>query len=146
MKTEELDARFTRYCEHFVQKMTYNLGFISGIFSTTPVCEITDGMESPTFIPSSEISVSDSTGKVEDLRPTSETPFVSSASTLSVVYTPTEERPIKEVKLVSTDNIKSFTVKFTAPDGTVTQKQVLSLARIETIYVIFVIFANYEKV
>lgn len=92
--------------------------------TTTPVCQITDGMDSPTTIPSSELSVSDTTGDIEKLRPSSVVAFESSVPTLVIEYQPTEEKPIKEVKLVSADNIKTYTVKFFNADETVTTRQV----------------------
>ena len=75
-------------------------------------------------VPSSEITVSDTTANKENLRPSSSTPLTSSQATLKIDYTPSEERPIKEVKLVNTDNIKTFTVKFYNADDTITTKQV----------------------
>ncbi len=97
--------------------------------TTTPICQITDGMDSPTTIPSSQISVNDIRGDVEKLRPSSEVPFETSVPTFIVEYTPTEEKPVKEVKLVSADNIKAFTVKFFNADNTVTIRKVFLIKR-----------------
>jgi hypothetical protein len=51
------------------------------VTTTTPVCTITDGMDSNTIIPSSEINVSDKMAVVDDLRPTSPKQLQSSEGT-----------------------------------------------------------------
>ena len=92
--------------------------------STTPVCTVTDGMASNTIIPSSEINVSDKTVAVDNLRPESPTPLQSSDGTLIIEYSPSTARKMKEIELVSTENIKSYKVTFYNKDGTVTTKTV----------------------
>lgn len=94
------------------------------MLTTTPVCQISNGMESATTIPSSQITVNDIQGDVENLRSISETPFVSSVDTLVVQYTPLKTVPVKEVKLTFVENIKSYTVVFYNDDNTVTTRQV----------------------
>lgn len=98
--------------------------FAVAVSTTTPLCEITDGMDSPTTIPSSELSVSDKTADVEKLRPSSPTTFESYAPTLTIEYTPSGAKPVKDVTLVSLDNIKSYTVEFLNADDTVTRRLV----------------------
>lgn len=88
------------------------------------MCTITNGMDSETTIPSSEISVSDRNAVVDDLRSSSSTPLESSEATLTIKYSPSEERPVKEVKLVSTENIKQYRVTYYNSDGTVITKVV----------------------
>jgi hypothetical protein len=85
---------------------------------TTPLCTVTDGMASNTIIPSSEINVSDKTVAVENLRPESPTPLQSSDGTLIIEYSPSSARPMKEIELVSIENIKSYKVTFYNKDGT----------------------------
>ena len=99
------------------------------VTSTTPVCTITDGMDSNTIIPSSEINVSDKMAVVDDLRPTSPKQLQSSEGTLIIEYTPSIARPMKEIELVSTENIKSYKVTFYNKDGTVTTKTVRTIRR-----------------
>ena len=81
-------------------------------------------MESPAAIPSNELTVNGKSEDVEKLRPTSDTPLESTATELIIEYTPKDQIPVKEVKLVSTDNIKSYTVKFFNADGSVTERKV----------------------
>jgi hypothetical protein len=81
--------------------------FIGTASSTTPLCTVTDGMASNTIIPSNEINVSDKTVAVDNLRPESPTPLQSSDGTLIIEYSPSTARPMKEIELVSTENIKS---------------------------------------
>lgn len=92
--------------------------------TTMPFCTMTDGMDSKTIIPSSEINVSDKMAVVDDLRPQSSTPLQSSDGQLIIEYNPTVTRPIKAVELVSTENIKTYNVTFYNVDGTVTTKKV----------------------
>jgi hypothetical protein len=49
---------------------------------------------------------------VDDLRPTSPKQLQSSEGTLIIEYTPSIARPMKEIELVSTENIKSYKVTF----------------------------------
>jgi len=92
--------------------------------TTMPFCTMTDGMDSNTIIPSSEINVSDKMAVVDDLRPQSSTPLQSSDGQLIIEYNPSVTRPIKAVELVSTENIKTYNVTFYNVDGTVTTKKV----------------------
>jgi len=101
--------------------------FIVTEASTTPVCTVTDGMASNTIIPSSEINVSDKTVAVDNLRPESPTPLQSSDGTLIIEYSPSTARKMKEIELVSTENIKSYKVTFYNKDGTVTTKTVRTI-------------------
>ncbi len=101
--------------------------FIGTASSTTPLCTVTDGMASNTIIPSSEINVSDKTVAVENLRPESPTPLQSSDGTLIIEYSPSTARPMKEIELVSTENIKSYKVTFYNKDGSVTTKTVRTI-------------------
>jgi hypothetical protein len=96
--------------------------FIGTASSTTPLCTVTDGMASNTIIPSNEINVSDKTVAVDNLRPESPTPLQSSDGTLIIEYSPSTARPMKEIELVSTENIKSYKVTFYNKDGSVTTK------------------------
>ena len=95
-----------------------------GPSTTTPICQISNGMDSAATIPSSEITINDQATGVDELRPTSDTPFESSEDTIVVQYTPSKTVPIQEVELVSTENIKTYTVKFYNDDGTVTTRKV----------------------
>ncbi|CAC5411568.1 unnamed protein product [Mytilus coruscus] len=97
---------------------------ITTIATTTPICEETDGMNSITTIPSTEITTNDKTAEIENLRPSSKTPFKSSEDKLVIEYVPTKTRPIANVELVSTDNVKTYTVQFFNEDGTVTTRKV----------------------
>ncbi|CAC5411567.1 unnamed protein product [Mytilus coruscus] len=99
---------------------------ITTIATTTPICEETDGMNSITTIPSTEITTNDKTAEIENLRPSSKTPFKSSEDKLVIEYVPTKTRPIANVELVSTDNVKTYTVQFFNEDGTVTTRKVIS--------------------
>ncbi|XP_063425326.1 venom prothrombin activator pseutarin-C non-catalytic subunit-like [Mytilus trossulus] len=81
-------------------------------------------MDSITTIPSTEITTNDKKGEIENLRPSSKTPFKSSEEKLVIEYVPTKTRPIANVELVSTDNVKTYTVQFFNADGTVTTKKV----------------------
>jgi hypothetical protein len=101
--------------------------FIGTASSTTPLCTVTDGMASNMIIPSSEINVSDKTVAVDNLRPESPTPLQSSYGTLIIEYSPSTARPMKEIELVSTDNIKSYKVTFYNKDGSVTTKTVRTI-------------------
>ncbi|XP_076089929.1 uncharacterized protein LOC143061956 [Mytilus galloprovincialis] len=94
------------------------------IETTTPICEETDGMGSITTIPSTEITSNDKKADIENLRPSSKTPFKSSEGQLVIEYMPSKTRPIANVELVSTDNIKTYTVQFFNADGTVTTRKV----------------------
>ena len=94
------------------------------IETTTPICEETDGMDSITTIPSTEITTNDKKGEIENLRPSSKTPFKSSEEKLVIEYVPSKTRPIANVELVSTDNVKTYTVQFFNADGTVTTRKV----------------------
>ena len=98
--------------------------FIGTEASTTPLCTVTDGMASNRIIPSSEINVSDKTVAVDNLRPEFPTPLQSSDGTLIIEYSPSTARPMKEIELVSTENIKSYNVTFYNKDRTVTTKTV----------------------
>ena len=91
-------------------------------------------MDSATTIPSDEIKINDKNADVDGLRPTSDTPLESSEDTVIIEYTPSKTVPVQEVELLSTENIKTYTVKFYNEDGTVTTKKVgidLSTARSE---------------
>jgi hypothetical protein len=81
-------------------------------------------MDSITTIPSTEITTNDKKGEIENLRPSSKTPFKSSEEKLVIEYVPTKTRPIANVELVSTDNVKTYTVQFFNADGTVTTRKV----------------------
>ena len=81
-------------------------------------------MDSITTIPSTEITTNDKKGEIENLRPSSKTPFKSSEEKLVIEYVPTKTRPIANVELVSTDNVKNYTVQFFNANGTVTTKKV----------------------
>ena len=87
--------------------------------TTTPMCEMSEGMTSPKTIQSSEIKINDQMADIELLRPNSASPMQSSKPTLVIEYTPTVAKPIALVKLVSTENIKTYNVTFTNEDGTV---------------------------
>jgi hypothetical protein len=91
-------------------------------------------MDSNTIIPSSEINVSDKMAVVDDLRPTSPKQLQSSEGTLIIEYTPSIARPMKEIELVSTENIKSYKVTFYNKDGTVTTKTVRTIRRCKQYY------------
>lgn len=95
--------------------------------TTTPICQVLDGMTSHIAIPSSEIIINDEMAVPDNLRPTSDTPMESSTGTLIIQYTPSLNKPVKEVELISTENIKTFTVKFYNVDGSVTIKTVRSI-------------------
>ena len=97
---------------------------IEALSTTTPICQISNGMDSATTIPTDEITINDKTVDVDDLRPTSDTPLESSEGTVIIEYTPSKTVPVQEVELVSTENIKTYTVKFYNEDGTVTTKKV----------------------
>lgn len=97
---------------------------VEPIATTTPLCIITNGMDSETTIPSSEISVSDRKAVVDDLRSSSSTSLESSEATLTIKYSPSEVRPVKDVQLVSTENIDKYRVTFKNVDGTVITKVV----------------------
>lgn len=81
-------------------------------------------MGSITTIPSTEITSNDKKADIENLRPSSKTPFKSSEGQLVIEYMPSKTRPIANVELVSTDNIKTYTVQFFNADGTVTTRKV----------------------
>ena len=93
--------------------------------TTTPICQISNGMDSVATIPSSEIKINDNKADVDDLRPTSDTPLESSEDTVIIEYTPSKTVPVQEVELLSTENIKTYTVKFYNEDGTVTTRKVI---------------------
>ena len=76
-------------------------------------------------IPSKEIYVSDKMAKVHNLRPTSKVPFISSQETLIIEYRPLNMKPIEDVELVNTENIKTYTVTFFYDDGTETTRKVM---------------------
>jgi hypothetical protein len=48
---------------------------------------------------------------VDDLRPTSPKQLQSSEGTLIIEYTPSIARPMKEIELISTENIKPYKVR-----------------------------------
>ena len=93
--------------------------------TTTPICEIVNGMNSDVTIPSKEIYVSDNMAKVHNLRPTSKVPFISSQETLVIEYTPSNMKPVEDVELINTENIKTYTVTFFYDDGTETTRKVM---------------------
>ena len=84
-------------------------------------------MSSPSTIPSSEIKVNDNTAVIENLRPNAATPLTSTQPTLVIEYTPSSPKPVQTVKLISTDNIKTYTVTFFNADQTVTKKTVSTI-------------------
>ena len=94
------------------------------VATTTPVCLEVDGMESPTTISNTELTIDDVNADVGNLRPSSDTPLTSTKDTFTIEYTPVTSRPIGTVELVSVENIDKFTVKFFNEDGTVTSKVV----------------------
>lgn len=102
----------------------YLVCIVEPVSTTTPVCIITNGMDSETTIPSSEITVSDKNAVVDDLRSSSPTSLESSEATLTIKYSPSELIPVKGVQLVSTENINKYTVTFKNNDGTVITKVV----------------------
>lgn len=81
-------------------------------------------MQSASTIPSTEINVNDKNANAEYLRPNSATPFESLKSTLIIEYSPSMSRPVKKVMLISTENIKTYTVNFYNVDGSVIKKTV----------------------
>lgn len=110
---------------YFIMLWIYlGMGHVS---TTTPVCQVSDGMESVTTIPSSEISINDAQGDVDYLRPNSQSPLESSVEKLIIEYTPSKIIPVEEVELTSSDNIKSYTVIFYNDDGTVITREVISI-------------------
>ena len=107
----------------FMLTITVKL-FVKGGLTTTPVCQMSEGMNSPTTIPSSEIKVNDNTAIVENLRPNAISPMMSYWPSLVIEYTPSSPKPVQMVKLVSTANIKTYNVTFFNADRTVTTKTV----------------------
>lgn len=95
--------------------------------TTTPICQVLDGMNSHIAIPSSEIIINDKKAVPDNLRSISDTPMESSTGTLIIQYAPSINKPVKEVELISTENIKTFTVKFYNIDGSVTIKTVRNI-------------------
>lgn len=90
--------------------------------TTTPICDVSEGMQSASTIPSTEINVNDNNANAEYLRPNSATPFESLKPTLIIEYSPSMSRPVKKVMLISTENIKTYTVNFYNADGSVIKK------------------------
>ena len=111
--------------------------------TTTPICQILDGMNSHITIPSSEIIINDKMAVPDNLRPTSDAPMESSRGTLIIQYTPSINKPVKEVELISTENIKTFTVKFYNVDGSVTIKTVRIVFLNSVIYFIGYILMRF---
>lgn len=81
-------------------------------------------MTSSEIIPSREIKVNNQSINIENLRPNAIIPFSSYESSVTIEYTPQRAKPVNEVKLKSTDNIKTFNVKFYNADGSVVSKTV----------------------
>ncbi|CAG2184395.1 unnamed protein product [Mytilus edulis] len=97
---------------------------VSTELTTTPICTKTEGMTSSEIIPSREIKVNNQSINIENLRPNAIIPFSSYESSVTIEYTPQGAKPVNEVKLKSTDNIKTFNVKFYNADGSVVSKTV----------------------
>lgn len=81
-------------------------------------------MRSTKTIPSSEIIVSDGKAKKDNLRPGTEVAMTSSDRVLLITYTPTNEKPVTKVKIVSAENIEKYTVRFFNADGDIVNRYV----------------------
>ena len=75
-----------------------------------------EGMDEPLFIPERNIDVDGSTPtNVADLRPGSNNPFVVNQNTVTITFTYTTPAKTDTVKLTTSENVESFTVKYTEP-------------------------------
>lgn len=103
--------------KHYTLGYAYLTRYVFVLSTETTRCEVVEGMEDPQFIPDDMIDVDG--GKMPDspgnLRPNSARPFRVNQNRITVRFTFRPSVPVESVRLPTSTNVKTFTVKYVRP-------------------------------